>query len=195
MDCPFIYVCTDTWRKFKEEEDKQKDLSKIRSCEDGIKEVVKYLTLNSWTAFALLSLLPTLTLCHPRLTQILLPEEHTHPHSHSHNVHVVQNQMLAAGSLKISYITMSQFSLYEYEIPEFFLRPCFIFFPEALRSVIFLALLKNAHLLKKVSEYMLFEYSTIRKYEFKAINIIIIKGNDVCNFSKHPLYVKRKNKG
>lgn len=33
----------DTWRKFKEEEDKQKDLSKIRSCEDGIKEVVKYL--------------------------------------------------------------------------------------------------------------------------------------------------------
>ncbi len=38
-----FYVCTDTWRKFKEEEDKQKDLSKIRSCEDGIKEVVKYL--------------------------------------------------------------------------------------------------------------------------------------------------------
>ncbi|XDV38699.1 hypothetical protein PO909_008049 [Leuciscus waleckii] len=33
----------DTWRKFKEEEDKQKDFSKIRSCEDGIKEVVKYL--------------------------------------------------------------------------------------------------------------------------------------------------------
>ncbi|XP_016361714.1 chordin-like protein 2 [Sinocyclocheilus anshuiensis] len=33
----------ETWRKFKEEEDKQKDLSKIRSCEDGIKEVVKYL--------------------------------------------------------------------------------------------------------------------------------------------------------
>jgi len=89
---------------------------------------------------------------------------------------------------------MSQFSLYECDIPEFFLRRCF-FFSEALGSVIFLALLKNAHLLKKVSEYMLFEYSTIRKYEFKAINIIIIKGNDVCNFSKHPLYVKRKNKG
>ncbi|XP_056586149.1 chordin-like protein 2 isoform X2 [Triplophysa dalaica] len=33
----------DTWRKFKEEEEKQKDFSKTQSCEDGIKEVVKYL--------------------------------------------------------------------------------------------------------------------------------------------------------
>nr|XP_055036337.1 chordin-like protein 2 [Misgurnus anguillicaudatus] len=33
----------DTWRKFKEVEDKHKDFSEIRSCEDGIKEVVKYL--------------------------------------------------------------------------------------------------------------------------------------------------------
>lgn len=42
LNCPSS-VCIDTWRKFKEEEDKQKDFSKIRSCEDGIKEVVKYL--------------------------------------------------------------------------------------------------------------------------------------------------------
>ncbi|XP_046724324.1 chordin-like protein 2 isoform X1 [Silurus meridionalis] len=33
----------DTWRKFKEEEDKEKDFSRNRTCEDGIKEVVKYL--------------------------------------------------------------------------------------------------------------------------------------------------------
>lgn len=44
-------------------------------------------------------------------------------------MHVVQNQMLAAGSLKISFITMSQFSttLYEFDIPEFFLRPLYFF--------------------------------------------------------------------
>ncbi|KAK2827318.1 hypothetical protein Q7C36_018244 [Tachysurus vachellii] len=33
----------DAWRKFKEEEDKEKDFSRNRTCEDGIKEVVKYL--------------------------------------------------------------------------------------------------------------------------------------------------------
>ncbi|XP_030638516.1 chordin-like protein 2 [Chanos chanos] len=34
----------ETWKKFKEEEeDKQKEFTKSRSCEDGIKEVVKYL--------------------------------------------------------------------------------------------------------------------------------------------------------
>jgi len=62
-------------------------------------------------------------------------------HSHSHNVLVVQNQMLAAGSLKISFITMSRFiaSLYEFDIPEFFL---FFFISKALRSDIFLALIK-----------------------------------------------------
>lgn len=67
-------------------------------------------------------------------------------------MHVVQNQMLAAGSLKISFITMSQFiaSLYEFDVPEFFL------FSEAFRLAIFLALQKNARLVRKVSEYMLF---------------------------------------
>lgn len=34
---------SDAWRKFKEEEDKEKDFSRNRTCEDGIKEVVKYL--------------------------------------------------------------------------------------------------------------------------------------------------------
>uniref|UniRef100_A0A8B9JG10 Chordin-like 2 n=1 Tax=Astyanax mexicanus TaxID=7994 RepID=A0A8B9JG10_ASTMX len=33
----------DTWRKFKEEEDKERDMNGSRTCEDGIKEVVKYL--------------------------------------------------------------------------------------------------------------------------------------------------------
>ncbi|KAL6469949.1 hypothetical protein MHYP_G00210680 [Metynnis hypsauchen] len=33
----------DTWRKFKEEEDKERDVNRSRTCEDGIKEVVKYL--------------------------------------------------------------------------------------------------------------------------------------------------------
>ncbi|XP_047661984.1 chordin-like protein 2 isoform X2 [Tachysurus fulvidraco] len=33
----------DAWRKFKEEEDKEKDFSRNRTCEVGIKEVVKYL--------------------------------------------------------------------------------------------------------------------------------------------------------
>lgn len=33
----------DSWRKFKEEEDKERDINRSRTCEDGIKEVVKYL--------------------------------------------------------------------------------------------------------------------------------------------------------
>ncbi|XP_066502512.1 chordin-like protein 2 [Hoplias malabaricus] len=33
----------DTWKKFKEEEDKMRDINMSRTCEDGIKEVVKYL--------------------------------------------------------------------------------------------------------------------------------------------------------
>lgn len=37
------FLLSDAWRKFKEEEDKEKDLSRNRTCEDGIREVVKYL--------------------------------------------------------------------------------------------------------------------------------------------------------
>lgn len=108
-------------------------------------------------------------------------------------MHVVQNQMLAAGSLKISFITMSQFSasLYEFDIPEFFLRPCFIFFPEALRSVIFLALLKNARLMKKVSEYMLFWWNykevCLKQSSLKEMMYVILA-------SIHCMYIRGKRK-
>lgn len=40
--CLYFFLL-DAWRKFKEEEDKEKDFSRNRTCEDGIKEVVKYL--------------------------------------------------------------------------------------------------------------------------------------------------------
>lgn len=34
---------TETWKRFKEEEDNQKEFPKTRTCEDGFREVVKFL--------------------------------------------------------------------------------------------------------------------------------------------------------
>ncbi|TSL04231.1 Chordin-like protein 2 [Bagarius yarrelli] len=38
----------DTWRKFKEEEDKEKDFSRNRTCENGIKEVNSLVRVTRW---------------------------------------------------------------------------------------------------------------------------------------------------